>query len=281
MLRHPCFNAEARHRWGRIHLPVAPDCNIRCAYCDRRSDCVNESRPGVSSSIMSPRQASIHLAEALAARTDISVAGIAGPGDPMACPELTLETLRLIRPLQLEACLSTNGLNLCEYVPALKRLGVRHVTLTINAVDPVIGKDIYLGVNYSGRYYRGRAGAELLLKRQIQALEALKLNGFIVKVNTVVIPGLNDGHVKEVARFAAFYGADLMNCLALIPIPGTVLGSKVKPDEALMAKVRGEAEFFVRQMRHCARCRADALGLLPPTEFIRPGVEPQVKNFYS
>ena len=29
-----------------------------------------------------------------------------------------------------------------------------------------------------------------------------------------------------------------------------------------MARVRAQAEAFLPQMRHCARCRADALGLL-------------------
>lgn len=45
---HPCFNAGARHRVGRIHLPVAPKCNMQCNYCNRDFECVNESRPGVS-----------------------------------------------------------------------------------------------------------------------------------------------------------------------------------------------------------------------------------------
>ena len=29
---HPCFNAEARHKTGRIHLPVAPKCNVQCNF---------------------------------------------------------------------------------------------------------------------------------------------------------------------------------------------------------------------------------------------------------
>ncbi|MFQ7453900.1 MAG: hypothetical protein ACLRNQ_23780 [Flavonifractor plautii] len=52
---HPCFSAQAHFRYGRIHLPVAPRCNIRCGYCDRRYDCANESRPGVTSEVISPK----------------------------------------------------------------------------------------------------------------------------------------------------------------------------------------------------------------------------------
>ncbi|MEQ2789490.1 nitrogen fixation protein NifB, partial [Flavonifractor plautii] len=48
---HPCLSVQAHFRYGRIHLPVAPRCNIRCGYCDRRYDCANESRPGVTSEV--------------------------------------------------------------------------------------------------------------------------------------------------------------------------------------------------------------------------------------
>ncbi|NEX14978.1 MAG: nitrogen fixation protein NifB, partial [Prosthecochloris sp.] len=44
--KHPCFNDASRHSFGRIHLPVAPKCNIQCNYCNRKFDCLNENRPG-------------------------------------------------------------------------------------------------------------------------------------------------------------------------------------------------------------------------------------------
>ncbi len=44
--QHPCYSKEA-HQYARMHLPVAPACNIQCNYCNRKYDCSNESRPGV------------------------------------------------------------------------------------------------------------------------------------------------------------------------------------------------------------------------------------------
>jgi len=32
---HPCFDADAHCSVGRIHLPIAPACNIKCKYCSR------------------------------------------------------------------------------------------------------------------------------------------------------------------------------------------------------------------------------------------------------
>ena len=33
---HPCFDELAHERVGRVHLPVAPRCNIGCLFCERR-----------------------------------------------------------------------------------------------------------------------------------------------------------------------------------------------------------------------------------------------------
>ena len=93
--QHPCFNAEAKHKYARVHLPVAPKCNIQCNYCNRKYDCCNESRPGVTSTVLSPLQ-SVHYMKALSEKIpNISVVGIAGPGDPFANAEETLQTMRL------------------------------------------------------------------------------------------------------------------------------------------------------------------------------------------
>ena len=54
---HPCYSKDAHHKFARIHLPVAPACNIQCNYCNRKYDCSNESRPGVVSEVLSPEEA--------------------------------------------------------------------------------------------------------------------------------------------------------------------------------------------------------------------------------
>ena len=112
--RHPCFNVKVKGECGRVHLPVAPKCNILCNYCNRKYDCVNESRPGVTSAVLKPKQAIAYLEKVLEAEPRITVAGIAGPGDPFANPKETLETIRLIRRRfpDLLLCLATNGLGL-------------------------------------------------------------------------------------------------------------------------------------------------------------------------
>lgn len=262
--QHPCFNADAKGRFGRVHLPVAPKCNIKCNFCDRRYDCVNESRPGVTSTILSPTQAELYMAKVLDKEPRIRVVGIAGPGDPFANGPETIATLRSIRRShpQLLLCVSTNGLGISPYIDSLAELQVSHVTVTVCAVDPAIGMKIYGWVNDGNIVYRGRQAAELLLTRQLAAINRLKAHGIIVKVNCIVIPGINDSHVVEVARTMKEMDVDLLNCMAMFPNVNTPFGTLPQPDKEMMEKLRTKAEEYLPQMRHCTRCRADAVGLL-------------------
>lgn len=262
--RHPCFNAKVKGQYGRVHLPVAPKCNIQCNYCNRKYDCVNESRPGVTSTVLSPEQALYYMGKVLEKEPRISVAGIAGPGDPFANSDATLETMRLIRNTYPETllCLASNGMNLAPHVPELAEIGVSHVTVTVNGVDPDITKNIYSWVRDGKVLYRGRQGAELLLARQLRSIEKLKQYGITVKINTIVIPGVNDHHIIEVARAMKKLGVDLLNCMAMFPNADTVFEDVPEPSKADMTGIRNEAEQYLPQMRHCTRCRADAVGLL-------------------
>ena len=262
--KHPCFNAEARGRFGRVHLPVAPECNIQCKFCDRKYDCVSESRPGVTSAVLTPEQAVTYLEKVLARDPRIAVAGLAGPGDPFANPVRTLDTLRLVRERfpDLVLCVSSNGLNVTPYVDVLAELGVSHLTITINAVDPAVAEPIYAWVRKGCRVYRGREAMAMLQANQLAAVGAAKAAGLTVKINTIVIAGVNDGHVGEVARTVASLGADVQNCIPLLPVASTVFEAMVPPPAEAMARIRAEAALHLPQMEHCTRCRADAVGLL-------------------
>lgn len=261
---HPCYNNAAHGQFGRIHLPVAPQCNIACAYCNRKTDCVNESRPGVCSTVLEPEEAASLVATARKRMPSLSVVGIAGPGDPLATPDLTLRTFELVRQQHpdLMLCLSTNGLVLADYAKELQGLGVNHITITLNASSPTIGKDIYRHVISNGEAIYGFEAAETLLHQQIKAVTILQRLGITVKANTVVMPGINDKHVIDIAKFIAQYEVRLMNLIALIPLPETPLRNVSPPTPKLMQELRLQAGEYVTQMRHCARCRADAFGLL-------------------
>ncbi|MBC2733364.1 MAG: radical SAM protein [Desulfobacteraceae bacterium] len=261
---HPCFNPDACKSFGRVHLPVAPRCNIQCKFCNRKFDCVNETRPGVTSAILSPGQAMVYLEEVFAAKGNISVVGIAGPGDPFANPRETLETLSRVRTRYPDVilCVATNGLNVTPYIDELARLKVSHVTVTVNAVDPSIGARIYSWMRVGKKVVRAEEGAAVLLERQLEAIHGLKARGIMVKANSIIIPGINEDHIETVARRMADLGVDLFNAMPYYPNAGSEFEHIAEPDKKTVETIRRKSAVHVKQMRHCRRCRADAVGLL-------------------
>ena len=258
---HPCFSENACHVFGRMHLPVAPKCNIQCNYCVRDYDCVNESRPGVTSHVVTPTEVVDLVQKVLDEHQYIKVIGIAGPGEPLA-NEQTFETLRLVKehfPNTIK-CMSTNGLMLPERIDELHELGVNNVTVTMNAVDPEVGAKIYEYVNYHGKRYTGVEAAKIMIENQLKGIEEAVKRQMIVKVNTVWVPGINDDQIIKIAEATAKLGAYTFN---LIPvIPQYKFKDVVPPTPAEKREMQDRCAPYIKQMRHCQRCRADAIGLL-------------------
>jgi nitrogen fixation protein NifB len=168
--QHPCYSSSAHHRYARMHLAVAPACNVQCNYCNRKYDCSNESRPGVVSEVLSPAEA-IRKAKAVAAAIpQLSVIGIAGPGDPLANMSRTFDTLEGLRSTlpDVKLCISTNGLALPQAVDSLVELGVDHVTITLNAIDAHVSAQIYDWVYFDGQRLRGKEAAQALIDQQME-----------------------------------------------------------------------------------------------------------------
>jgi nitrogen fixation protein NifB len=261
---HPCFDAESHCNVGRIHLPVAPACNIKCRFCSRKHDCANENRPGVTSKIISPGEAIELVERSVKSDPRIHVAGIAGPGDPLA-NETTFETFRLIdeRFPELTKCMSTNGLLLADRLDSLLDIRLDTLTVTVNALHPWIGAKIYASADYGGQKYFGEEASRLLFYNQIRGIEKAVRHGLRVKVNSVLVPGVNEQELPELAVLLRSIGVRLMNIMPLIPQAEMAGFPSVSP--GTLNSVRDSCEKFIGQFRHCKQCRADAIGI--------PGIE--------
>ena len=265
---HPCYSEDAHHYFARMHVAVAPACNIQCHYCNRKYDCANESRPGVVSELLTPDQAVKKTLAVAATIPQMTVLGIAGPGDPLANPERTFETFRQLaaKAPDIKLCVSTNGLMLPQHVEELSKHNIDHVTITINCVDPDVGAKIYPWIFWQNRRIHGREAAAILIEQQQKGLEMLTAKGILVKVNSVLIPGVNDEHLKEVSKIVKAKGAFLHNVMPLIAEAehGTFYGvmGQRSPRPAELKALQDACEGDMNMMRHCRQCRADAVGLL-------------------
>lgn len=259
---HPCFDEGAHFRVGRIHLPVAPLCNIKCRFCVHgvcTSKCV---RPGATSEIMTPRESISAVEEAIEEDLRMRIVGIAGPGDPLANAQ-TFETLALIKDRfpQLVTCLSTNGLLLPDRIQELSRLGVDFLTVTINAFTPQTADKIYEWIYLDGKKTKDMS---ILLRNQQLGVQLAHELGTSIKINTVLIPGVNEHEIEDIARWASPYALG-MNLMPLIP-SGEFEWFE-RPTCTQMNGARSLISKHMRLFKHCKQCRADAVGV--PGEMIK------------
>ena len=204
-------------------------------------------------------QAMEHIKDTIE-KMPISVVGVAGPGDSLNNPD----TLKLFERVHKEhphliLCMSTNGLLVPKYAEQISKVGVKTVTITINAVDIDIGTQIYDDIEYEGKVYHGKEGFQILLENQLKGIELLSQKGVVVKVNSVLIPGVNDKHIVEIAKVVKSKGASIMNVLPLIPL--NKFKDIEKPGCGMLSEVRQQVEEYLPVFRACTQCRADAFGI--------------------
>lgn len=263
--KHPCFAKGKKGENGRIHLPVSPGCNIECKFCVRDINDFEE-RPAVTSEILKPSEAIDIVKKSLELCPQITVVGIAGPGDTLATP-YALETFRLIKQEfpNLIKCMSTNGLLLPDKADEIIEVGIDSLTVTVNAVDPEIEAQLNDGVHYHGKYYKGVEGAEILIHNQLEGIKKVSSAGITVKVNTVLVPEININHIETVAKTVSEVGASIYNIIPLIPQHKLAYCSA--PTCPQIDGARQKAEKYIDVFRHCQRCRADAIGIPGEKDF--------------
>ncbi|MDP3426736.1 MAG: radical SAM protein [Humidesulfovibrio sp.] len=263
---HPCFAVGARTQAGRIHLPVAAKSTIRRRF----------GEPETPGRALSPKDVTQWLDRVLAGGTHISMVGITGPGEPLAEPGPVFETLRAVREQHpdLALTLSTNGLLAAQHADALAGLGLSHVTVLVDAVDPLIVEQLYAWIRPGKRTLPLPEAARLLVDEQARTIRAFREAGLFVKVNMTVIAGINEEHVTDVASITATLGADM---LALVPfqpacpdsccdptkseLAGSEPGAPKAPDDARMEELRELAGRYIPLMPGFDSCGQNIVGL--------------------
>ncbi|QGY40335.1 radical SAM protein [Pseudodesulfovibrio cashew] len=253
---HPCFGMASRQTVGRLHLPVAPRANAMIRFGNGKA----QSEPA-----MMPEEAVGWMEQTLGEGVEVGIVGISGPGDPMAVPEPTIRTLRMVRDKHpdISLCLTTIGLGADLYAPELAELGVSHVTLLVDAVTPAVAETLYAWIRPGRKTVPLGDSAKVLVEEQAKAVAAFKQAGITVKINTTVYPGYNADHVEDIASAMAGLGADIM---AVVPYwPGEDEDEfPAKPDMELLAEVRDKAARHISLMPAWEECGEGLVGRKTP-----------------
>lgn len=260
---HPCFGRP--NNAGRIHLPIASGCNISCNFCERSVN-DRENRPGVTREILSEEEALALVDQAVQRHPELAVIGVAGPGDTLCTPAtLSFFTKARLRWPGLIRCMSTNGLLLPERMDEVQEAGIQTLTVTVNSLLPATQAQICSWISYHGRRYTGQEGARILIDNQLKGISMAVQAGIVVKVNTVLCPGVNDTEIEAIAQTMGALGVFRYNIIPLIPC--YKFAQLQAPGCQELARARGQASPYIEVFCHCQHCRADAIGIPGKTDY--------------
>lgn len=207
-------------------LPLCPTANFRMRFSPEQTNARAVPLSGALAWITANRQQGAQL-EALE---------IAGPGDPLATPELIMEAAAYIcrEHPDIQLRMSTLGLHCATYAEAISVSGISEVTLLVDAVDPEVAKKIYAWVRPAKKTLPKQEAIEVLLKEQRLAVSTLKNKNLDVTIRTTVYPGYNDENVEQIAISMAALGADGMELVPFCPAGCLEEDAPPQADEQLM-----------------------------------------------
>ena len=207
-----------------IRISVTDRCDLSCIYCTEKEV------PRLShNDIM--RYEEIQRIVQAAARLGVKSLRITG-GEPLARPNIgtLLELLVQVEGID-DITLTTNGTLLGKYAEELKAAGLKRVNISLDTFKA----DKYLQITGSDK-----------LKDVLDGIEAAKKAHLTpVKINTVVMRGVNDDELLDFARMSAGEGWHV-RFIELMPLVSSgVEGNKLVSVREMMATIEeslGELE---------------------------------------
>jgi cyclic pyranopterin phosphate synthase len=234
-----------------LRLSVTDRCNLRCTYC--------MPAQGVAKLACDDVLRYEELLELAAAAVQVGIEKIrVTGGEPLVRKGLPAFLAQLARlPGLRQLVLTTNGVLLAEQATALRAAGVQRLNISLDSLDATT----FASITRGGELARVLAG--------IAAAEAA---GFPIKINVVVMRGINDAEVADFAaltldrpmtvRFIEYMPAARANDYRTMLVPGedvlAAIASRFPLEESGRSELCGPARNFR------IKGAAGSIGLITP-----------------
>lgn len=200
-------------KWGRqidyLRISVTDRCNLRCTYC--------MPKDGIK---CTPKEELLTFEEMfrisrIASEIGISKIRITG-GEPLV-REGIIDFIRQLKSLPKikEVCITTNGIYLEEYLEDLIAAGLDRVNISLDTMK----EDVFKALTINGD-----------LKKVLRGIEKSLVKGLKVKLNTVIIPGINDSEIMDFVNLTEDKPLDV-RFIELMPIGEGKKYASIKTDE--------------------------------------------------
>ncbi len=173
-----------KDRFGRVisylRVSVTPKCNLKCIYCISKDSNLNKN-----SEILT--NAEILRISKIAVSLGIKKIRLTG-GEPLLRKDIVELVKGMIRIEGLEdLSLTTNGTLLEEYALSLKEAGLKRINISLDTLD----KEKFRKITNGSSFERVMRGIE----------SAIKVGFEPIKINVVVIRGINDDEIERFVNF--------------------------------------------------------------------------------
>jgi len=168
--------------FGRVHdylrISLTDNCNFRCFYCmpEENYDFTPASR------LMKPAEV-LTLAKLFVAQ-GVKKIRLTG-GEPLVRKDAA-EIIKGLGKLPVELVMTTNGTRIAEMLPVLIEAGIKTINISLDTLQP----EKFFMITRRDVFHQVRSNIELLLQHKIA-----------VKINMVVMKGLNDGEINDFIKW--------------------------------------------------------------------------------
>lgn len=171
--------------FGRVHtdlrISVTDRCNFRCSYCMPVEDMKWLPREGILT------YEEIERVARILHRLGVTAVRLTG-GEPLVRADLPVIVAKLAAIGSEDLSLTTNGVGLPHLAPALVAAGLRRVNVSCDSLD----RERFASISRRDS-----------LPAVLEGMDAAEAAGLApVKVNVVLMRGVNDGEVVDFAAFA-------------------------------------------------------------------------------
>lgn len=164
--------------FGRVHdylrISLTDNCNFRCFYCMPEED--YDFTP--ASRLMQTEEI-VQLAKIFVAQ-GVKKIRLTG-GEPLVRKDAAA-IIAALGKLPVELVITTNGTRIAEMLPALIDAGIKSINISLDTLQP----EKFFMITRRDLFHQVRSNIELLLQNKIA-----------VKINMVVMKGLNDNEIKD------------------------------------------------------------------------------------
>src|SRR6476661_6422757 len=215
----PLMDPFAR-RVKDLRVSITDRCNFRCAYC-----MPEEGMQWLPREELLTYEEIARIARVCVERYGFEAIRLTG-GEPLVRAHVT-RLVQLLAPLGVDIAMTTNGVRLPELAHELAAVGLRRINVSLDSLQ----RERFFALTKRDELQRVLAGIDAALDAGLSP----------VKVNAVVMRGVNDDEVVDLARFGRERGVG-MRFIEFMPLDaqGAWSEAQVVPAREIVDRISAE-----------------------------------------